>query len=43
MDQKSKTKIKRMAKYHPDVVLRVVDKSWFSAYGKLLKNILKGW
>lgn len=43
MDQKSRTKIKRMAKYHPDVVLRVIDKSWFSANGKTLKNILKGW
>ncbi len=43
MDQKSRTKIKRMAKYHPEVVLRVIDKSWFSANGKTLKNILKGW
>ena len=42
MDQKSRTKIKRMAKYHPDVVLRVIDKKWFSTNGKTLKNILKG-
>lgn len=43
MDQKSRTKIKRMAKYHPEVVLRVIDKKWFSTNGKTLKNILKGW
>ena len=43
MDAKSATKIKRMAKYHPDVKLRVIDGSWFKANGKILKNVIKGW
>jgi len=43
MDQKSRTKIKRMAKYHPDVILRVVDKEWFSTTGKTLKKLIPNW
>lgn len=35
MDARSRTKIKRMAKYHPEVVLRVFDKTWFKANKKL--------
>jgi hypothetical protein len=31
MDAKSATKIKRMKKYHPDVTLKVIDKTWFKA------------
>ena len=30
MDAKSKTKIKRFAKYFPEEELRIIDKSWFS-------------
>lgn len=43
MDAKSKTKIKRMAKYHPDIVLTVIDKEWFKKNGRTLKNIIKSW
>lgn len=43
MDKKSQTKIKRMAKYHPDVVLRVVGKEWFKAYSPILKRAIKAW
>jgi len=43
MDSKSKTKLKRMAKYHPDIVLTVIDNSWFKKNGKTLKNIIKDW
>lgn len=43
MDQKSRTKIKRMAKYHPDVILRVIDKEWFKANGNTLKKVIHGW
>ena len=43
MDAKSKTKIKRMKKYHPEIVLNVIDGEWFKANGKKLKAILKGW
>ena len=43
MDSKSATKIKRMAKYHPDVKLRVIGKDWFKENGSKLKNIISGW
>ncbi len=29
MDARSKTKLKRMAKYHPDIQIHVIDKNWF--------------
>jgi len=40
---KDRTKYKRMAKYHPEVKLRVIDGAWFKANGKILKNVIKGW
>jgi hypothetical protein len=40
---KDRTKYKRMAKYYPDVILRVIKKDWFQTNGKILKNIIKGW
>jgi hypothetical protein len=43
MDAKSKTKIKRMSKYFPDIVLTIIDKEWFKKNGKVLKNIIKEW
>ncbi len=29
MDPRSATKLKRMSKYYPKVVIRVIDKEWF--------------
>lgn len=43
MDAKSKTKIKRMAKYHPQIVLRVIDGTWFKTNSLLLKKVLPNW
>ena len=43
MDQKSRTKIKRMAKYHPQVKLRVVDGTWFKANAGVLKKVIPEW
>jgi hypothetical protein len=43
MDSKSKTKIKRMAKYHPNILLKVIDKTWFTNNGKILKKVIKDW
>ena len=43
MDAKSATKIKRMAKYFPDIKLRVVDKVWFQSNALMLKKVLKNW
>ena len=40
-DSKSKTKIKRMKKYHPEVTLVVVDKVWFDGVWKLYKDRYK--
>ena len=37
MDSKSKTKIKRMAKYHPTVKLEVRGKDWFKENSRALK------
>ena len=43
MDSKSLTKIKRMAKYHPNIKLSVIDKAWFTNNGKILKKVIKDW
>jgi hypothetical protein len=43
MDSKSLTKIKRMAKYHPNIKLNVIDKVWFTNNGKILKKVIKDW
>ena len=40
---KDRTKYKRMKKYHPNVVLNVVDGKWFKANGSKLKSIIKEW
>lgn len=42
MDAKSKTKLKRMAKYYPEVIVKVIDGQWFKA-NKNLSLIIKGW
>lgn len=38
MDPKSKTKIKRMAKYHPREKLHIIDKKWFDNHAFYLKK-----
>lgn len=43
MDAKSKTKIKRMAKYHPSVKLNVIDSVAYRALAKTLKSVVPGW
>ena len=43
LDSKSATKIKRMAKYFPELKLRVVDGTWFKANALMLKKVLKNW
>lgn len=39
MDSKSATKLKRMAKYYPDVKIRVVDSAWFKSNIKACKAL----
>lgn len=43
MDARSKTKIKRMAKYHPRVVLVVLDAEWFRANRLKLRGVIPDW
>ena len=43
MDDRSKTKIKRMAKYHPNVKLIVIDAKAYKALAKTAKKFVKGW
>jgi len=43
MDAKSKTKIKRMAKYHPDVKLIVIDRKGYTAIKNKISSAIEGW
>lgn len=43
MDARSKTKLKRMAKYHPKVVLRIIRADWFRTVGRQMRGLLPGW
>ena len=40
---KDRTKYKRMAKYHPNVILRVVGKDWFKTNSPILKKVIPNW
>jgi hypothetical protein len=43
MDASSKTKLKRMAKYYPNINLKVIDKVWFKANTHNLKRLIPYW
>lgn len=43
MDDRSKTKIKRMCIYHPEAILIIIDAKWFKSNNKKLSTIIKGW
>lgn len=43
MDPKSKTKLKRMAKYHPDVKIVLIDKPYYEDIKKKLSKVIPGW
>lgn len=43
MDQKSKTRMKRMAKYYPNIKVLIIDKIWFRKNGKNLQNLIPNW
>jgi len=42
MDAKSKTKIKRMSKYFPSLILKVIEKNWF-VKNRSFANTIFGW
>lgn len=43
MDDRSKTKIKRMAKYHPNVKLIVIDAKGYASLKKTIQPFIKDW
>lgn len=43
MDQRSQTKIRRMAKYHPQVKLIVIDGKQYQSMAKNLRGLIVGW
>jgi len=43
MDDRSKTKIKRMAKYHPNVKLIVIDSKAYASIKKTMQPIIADW
>jgi hypothetical protein len=43
MDDRSKTKLKRMKKYHPTVELRLVDSKSYRALAKRVAKFVPGW
>lgn len=43
MDARSKTKIKRMAKYHPNIKLIVITEKWFSSNRLKLAGLIPDW
>ncbi|AEC22304.1 hypothetical protein PT7_P068 (plasmid) [Pusillimonas sp. T7-7] len=43
MDDRSKTKIRRMAKYHPNVKLIVIDTKAYAALKRAVQSLIPGW
>lgn len=43
MDSRSKTKIKRMKKYHPEVKLVIIDKKIYYEIKSKLSKLIHGW
>lgn len=43
MDDRSKTKIRRMAKYHPDVKLIVIDTNAYASIKRSVEALIQGW
>ena len=43
MDARSKTKIKRMAKYHPGIKLIVIDSKAYEQLRKKVSGLVPGW
>lgn len=43
MDQKSKTKLKRMAKYHPEIKIIVIDNKAYGAVARQVQGFIPNW
>ena len=43
MDAASKTKLKRMKKYHPHIKMELIDSKRYAALSRKVKSIVPGW
>jgi hypothetical protein len=43
MDSKSKTKLKRMAKYYPDEKIEIVDRARYQTIENQLRGVIENW
>lgn len=43
LTQTGRTKLKRMAKYYPDVKIVLIDKTVYADLSRIFKNVLPGW
>ena len=43
MDPKSRTKLKRMAKYHPNIKVVLIDSGGYHAIARQIKNFIPRW
>ncbi len=43
MDPRSKTKLKRMAKYYPDILMIVIGKKEYQAIAKVVGKMIQDW
>jgi hypothetical protein len=43
MDAKSKTKIRRMGKYHPTVTVKIINGEWFRANTRQMRSLIADW
>lgn len=43
MDSKSKTKLKRMKKYFPNIKITIIDSTWFKANARKISGFISGW
>lgn len=43
MDDQSRIKLGRMAKFYPGIKIRVIDKKWFTDNRKSIKPLIKNW
>lgn len=43
MDPRSKTKLKRMKKYYPEIEIILIDKPVYTSISKMCSRLIKGW
>lgn len=43
MDDKSTTRHKRMKKYYPNIIIKIIDKEWFRLNGSNLRKVIINW